>query len=75
MFQISSGEGTPEVLQDRSTCFPSISFTLDGLNVAMGTSTYKQGWEAEEAEEEGAKVDRKGKEANFGFMANSCIFS
>ena len=43
MFHISSGEGTPEVVQDSSTFSPSITVTLAGLRVAMGTSTYNQG--------------------------------
>ena len=45
MFHISSGDGTPEVVQDKSTFSPSINVTLDGFNVAMGTSTYNQGVE------------------------------
>ena len=43
MFQNISGDGMPEVEQDRSTLLPSISVTLDGLTVTMGTSKYKQG--------------------------------
>lgn len=62
MFQIISGDGTPEVEQDRSTLFPSISVTLDGLSVTMGTSKYKQGEVTEGETGEG----KKGKEA---FMA------
>lgn len=75
MFHISSGEGTPEVVQDRSTCFPSISVTLDGFNVAMGTSTYNQGEGGRRGRRGGCQGREKSEEANLGFMANSCIFS
>lgn len=41
IFHISSGDGTPDVVQVRSTLSPSINVTLDGLSVAMGTSICK----------------------------------
>lgn len=53
MFHISSGDGTPEVVQERSTLSPSIILVLDGLNVAMGTSKYNQ--EEVESREEGRR--------------------
>ena len=38
MFQMSSGEGAPEVLHVNTTSAPSCTVTLDGLRVAMGTT-------------------------------------
>lgn len=42
MSQINSGEGMPDVVQKSSTLSFSILVTLDGLRVAIGTSTYKE---------------------------------
>ena len=41
MFQMSSGEGIPEELQVSSTLAPSLTVTLDGLSVAMGSTAHK----------------------------------
>lgn len=68
MLQFSSGAGTPEVVQDSSKFSPSFTLVLDGLSVAMGTSTHNQGegrkqsgyWKGKKKEEGGAEM-KKGK--------------